>query len=158
MANITDPPSKQDSYELLRLELIPCVYNTVVAEGAKIYNVDVTKVADVIAKEMLYSIKYDILGKSFKSQTITESVSIEIPATWWQHFKFRYEHSKLFSWFVKKWPVQFYLYEEEMLLRFDPKLLFIESKVDMPTISELGSPSRYYEVVSYQKRDIGNDS
>lgn len=57
------------------------------------------------AEDMLIELVSEVLCERVVGET--QTVELNVPASWWQVFKQTYQKSRLFGWFVRQHPVKF---------------------------------------------------
>jgi hypothetical protein len=97
----------------------------------------------VVRSSAEYSAAYDsmivdLLCHRLTAFVLTEKVvgqvhtlSVEVPATWWQHLK----ASRMRPWILRRWPVRYHRIERDV--RFDKRLMYPAASQSLPS---LGGP------------------
>lgn len=100
---------------------------------------------------MVHQLRTYVLAERLPPEKVTGSkaLHVEVPATWWQYFKFQYEPTWWLGWFVRRRPVRWvgknFLFTMAVdLQRFrtypEPRIVF--------PVDEFGRPRNQHIVIS----------
>ena len=93
------------------------------------------KVVEDEAVGMMVELVSEVLTERIAKET--HDVSIDVPATWWQHFKLSYMNNRFMRRFIRRYPVKLRAWSKTVF--FDAKRLY--PNADIPKqVTPLGRP------------------
>lgn len=102
---------------------------------------------DVITRGLVVQLRALVLADRHGTQDVstTETFAVDLPATWWQHWKMDHDNRWWAGWLVRRWPTRYETYRDERKLTatFTAFTLFPRSATGYP--AQLGRGLSYVQ-------------
>lgn len=96
---------------------------------------------DVDFAMMRLRLETTILKEPLGRESITRTGEIQVPATWWQHYKETMSDDIVARWIRRRWPVQYKIERKTFHFIVEHAAIYPEANIAMPA---LGRPIPYH--------------
>lgn len=85
-------------------------------------------VQEHMGRDMILGLSAEVLRDHIVDEV--QTVTLEVPASWWQHFKADHRDRFGFRWFVKRFPILLETWNKEV--RFDRYYNYPDARISLP--------------------------
>ena len=93
--------------------------------------------------QMRLIFEMEVLKEPLGSEEIVRTGEVQVPATWWQHYKESMSNDILARWIRRRWPVKYKIERRVFKFQIDHAAIYPEANIAVPA---LGRAIPYHQI------------